>query len=248
MQCLKDRIAVVTGAGRGIGETIARTLAAAGAKVAVVSRTEANSAKVADAINAEFPGAAKPYAVDVADFAATQEAGKQILADFGGIDIIVNNAGITRDGLFLRMKEDDWDTVLDVNLKGAFNTVKAFSKQILRSKAGRIINISSVIGLMGNAGQTNYAASKAGLIGMNKSLAREFASRGVTANTICPGFIVTDMTDELTEDMQNQIKSGIPLASFGQTEDIANTVRFLASDEARYITGQTIAVDGGMTM
>jgi len=248
LMSLENRIAVVTGAGRGIGAAIAHELAAAGAKVAIVSRTEANSVKSADAINAEFPDAAKAYAVDVADFAAVQEIGKQIIADFGGVDIIVNNAGVTRDGLFLRMKEEDWDTVIDTNLKGAFNIVKAFSKPILKSKAGRIINIASVIGLIGNAGQTNYAASKAGLIGMTKSFAKEFASRAVTANAVCPGFVVTDMTGELTDDMQEQIKSNIPLKCFGDVKDIANVVRFIASDEARYITGQAIAVDGGMVM
>ena len=249
MTTLAGRNAVITGAGRGIGEAMAKVFVEAGANVAVVSRTEKNSAKVAEAMNAIRPGSARPYALDVADFAACQEAGKQIAADFGdAIDIVVNNAGITRDGMFLRMKEEDWDAVLDTNLKGAFNVIKAFQRQLLRSKAGRIINISSVIGLMGNAGQTNYAASKAGLIGLTKSLAREFAARGVTSNCIAPGFIVTDMTGELAEDLQNMIKAKIPLGCFGQVEDIAAAALYLAGDSGRYITGQTLTVDGGMVM
>ncbi len=228
---------------------MAQVFVEAGANVAVVSRTEANSAKVAAALEAIRPGSARPYALDVADFAACQEAGKQIAADFGdSVDIVINNAGVTRDGLFLRMKEEDWDTVIDTNLKGAFNVVKAFQKQLLRSKAGRIINISSVIGLIGNAGQSNYAASKAGLIGLTKSLAREFAPRGVTANCIAPGFIVTDMTSELKDDIQNAIKAKIPLGSFGQPEDIAAAALYLAADSGRFVTGQVLTVDGGMVM
>ena len=160
----------------------------------------------------------------------------------------MNNAGVTRDGLALRMSEDDWDTVLDTNLKGAFNAVKAFQRGLLKADNARIINISSVIGLMGNAGQANYAASKAGLIGFTKALAKEFAGRQVCVNAIAPGFIVTDMTDQLTEEVQEQIKSGIPLGSFGETADIANAVTFLASPASRYITGQVLTVDGGMVM
>lgn len=249
MSNLAGRNAVITGAGRGIGEAMARAFAEAGANVAVVSRTEVNSAKVAAALDAIRPGCARPYALDVADFAACQETGKRIAADFGeSVDIVVNNAGVTRDGLFIRMKEEDWDTVLDTNLKGAFNMVKAFQKQLLRSKAGRIINISSVIGLIGNAGQSNYAASKAGLIGLTKSLAREFAPRGITANCIAPGFIVTDMTNELNEDIQNAIKAKIPLGCFGQIEDIAAAALYLAADSGRFVTGQVLTVDGGMVM
>lgn len=248
MSRLSSRIAVVTGAGRGIGKAIAERFAAEGAKVAVVSRTEANAQAAAAAINAKFPEAARAYAVDVADAAATTALGKQIVADFGGVDILVNNAGITRDGLALRMSEEDWDAVLDANLKGAFNMLKAVQRQILKSKTGRILNVSSVIGLIGNAGQANYAASKAGLIGFSKSLAREFAGRAVTVNAIAPGFIVTDMTHELNEQQKEGILKQIPLGSFGQAEDIANVAAFLASDEARYITGQVLAVDGGMVM
>lgn len=240
---------MVTGAGRGIGRAIAERFAAEGAKVAIISRTEANSHAAAEAINATHPGSARGYAVDVADGAKVAELGKQILADLGGgVDILVNNAGVTRDGLALRMSEEDWDTVLDTNLKGAFNLLKAFQRNILKSKCGRIINVASVIGLIGNAGQCNYAASKAGLIGFSKSLAREFAGRGVTVNAIAPGFIVTDMTNELNDQQKDGVLKQIPLGVFGDASDIANTAAFLASDEARYITGQVIAVDGGMVM
>lgn len=249
MSQLEGRTAVVTGAGRGIGEAIARTFAAAGAAVAVVSRTASNATRTADALNQSRPGCARAFAVDVADFAACQAAAKAIATDFGDkIDIVVNNAGVTRDGLFLRMKEEDWDTVVDTNLKGAFNMTKAFIRQLLRSPAGRIVNISSVSGLMGNAGQANYAASKAGLIGFTKSLARELASRGVTANCIAPGFIATDMTDELDAKLQDQIKARIPLATFGTVDDIAGAALFLAAASGRYITGQVLTVDGGMAM
>lgn len=245
---LENKIAVVTGAGRGIGKDIAMRFASEGAKVAVISRTEANSQSAADAINAAYPGAAKGYAVDVSDTTATGELGKQILADFDHVDILVNNAGVTKDGLLLRMSEADWDAVLDTNLKGAFNMVKAFQRSILKQKGARIINISSVIGLIGNAGQANYAASKAGLIGFTKSLAREFAGRGVTANAIAPGFVETDMTHVLNDQVKEEILKKIPLGSFGQSSDIASAALFLASEEARYITGQVLAVDGGMVM
>ncbi len=248
MVSFEDRVVVVTGSGRGIGKEIARAFVQAGAKVAVASRTESNSQAAADELNAEGPGSAKAYAVDIADYDSTVEFGKQVTADLGAASILVNNAGVTRDGLALRMSEEDWDTVLDTNLKGAFNAVKAFQRGLLKAENARIINISSVIGLMGNAGQANYAASKAGLIGFTKALAKEFAGRQVCVNAIAPGFIVTDMTDELTEDVQEQIKSGIPLGSFGETADIANAVTFLASPASRYITGQVLTVDGGMVM
>lgn len=248
MSKLENRVAVVTGAGRGIGKAIAERFAQEGAKVAIISRTEANSQSAAEAINALYPGLAKGYAVDVADGAAVLALGKQVIADFGSVDILVNNAGVTRDGLALRMSDEDWDVVLDTNLKGAFNLVKAFQRSILKSKCGRIINISSVIGLIGNAGQCNYAASKAGLIGFSKSLAREFAGRAITVNAICPGFIQTDMTHVLNDQQKEGILKSIPLGSFGEASDIAHTAAFLASDEARYITGQSLAVDGGMVM
>jgi 3-oxoacyl-[acyl-carrier protein] reductase len=248
MAVLKDKIAVVTGAGRGIGRAIAEIFAANGARVAVVSRTEANSVAVAEAINAAHPGAAKGYAVDVADPAATTELGKTILADFGHVDILVNNAGVTRDGLLLRMSDEDWDTVINTNLKGPFNMVKAVQRSLLKQKGARIINVASVIGLIGNAGQANYAASKAGLIGFTKSVAREFAGRGVTVNAIAPGFIETDMTGALPENLREGILAKIPLGAFGQTADIAAAALFLAGEQARYITGQVLAVDGGMVM
>lgn len=245
---LQDKVAVVTGAGRGIGKAIAEKFASEGAKVAIVSRTEANSQAAAEAINASFPGAAKGYAVDVANAAAVADLGKAVLADFDHVDILVNNAGVTKDGLLLRMGEEDWDFVLDTNLKGAFNMVKAFQRSILKQKGARIINIASVIGLIGNAGQANYAASKAGLIGFTKSLAREFAGRGVTSNVIAPGFIATDMTGVLDEKVKTAVLEKIPLGDFGQADDIAAAALFLASPEARYITGQVLAVDGGMVM
>ena len=245
---LTDKVAVVTGAGRGIGQAIARTYAEAGARVAVVSRTEANAARAAEEINALIPGAAKPYAVDVADGEAVMAMGKRVLEDFGTVDILVNNAGLTRDGLLLRMSSEDWDAVIDTNLKGAFHMVKAFQRVMLKVKGARIINVASVIGLMGNAGQANYAASKAGLIGFTKSLAREFAGRGVTANAIAPGFIRTDMTGALSEEIRNGILGKIPLGTFGEVGDIAAAALYLASAEARYVTGQVLVVDGGMVM
>jgi 3-oxoacyl-[acyl-carrier protein] reductase len=248
MAKLQDKVAVVTGGGRGIGKAVAESFAAEGAKIALVSRTAANAQAAADAINAQYPGAAKAYAVDVADSAATAELGKQVLADFGHVDILVNNAGVTKDGLLLRMSDEDWDVVLNTNLKGAFNLVKAFQRSLLKQKGARIINVASVIGLIGNAGQANYAASKAGLIGFTKSVAREFAGRAVTVNAIAPGFIETDMTDALNEQLKEGILSKIPLGSFGQARDIAAAAVFLASDDARYITGQVLAVDGGMVM
>ena len=248
MQRFAGKIAVVTGGGRGIGGEIAKAFAAEGAKVAVVSRSEASCSKTAEEINATYPGVAKAYAVDVADHEAVQALGKQIVEDFGTIHILVNNAGVTRDGLLMRMKEDDWSTVLDTNLKGAFNTVKAFMRVLMKAEDPRIINIASVIGLIGNAGQANYAASKAGLIGFTKSVARELSGRQVTCNAVAPGFITTDMTGELTDKVKEEILTKIPLGSFGQVQDIASAVLFLASKEARYITGQVLAVDGGMTM
>jgi 3-oxoacyl-[acyl-carrier protein] reductase len=248
MQRFAGKTVVVTGGGRGIGGSIAMAFAAEGAKVAVVSRNEASCGKTAGEINLAFPGSARAYAVDVADHEAVQELGKQILTDFGTVNILVNNAGVTRDGLLMRMKEEDWTTVLDTNLKGAFNTVKAFMRVLMKAEDPRIINIASVIGLIGNAGQANYAASKAGLIGFTKSVARELSGRHVTCNAVAPGFITTDMTGDLPEKVREEVMKNIPLGSFGTVEDIAAAVVFLASKEARYITGQVLAVDGGMTM
>ena len=248
MTDLTNQVAVVTGGGRGIGQEVARELASRGARVAVVSRNPKSCGSAADAINADYPGQATAYAVDVADHEAVQEVAKQILADLGGVNILVNNAGITRDGLLMRMKEEDWDAVLDTNLKGAFNTVKAFMRPMMKAEHARIINIASVIGLIGNAGQANYSASKAGLIGFTKAVARELAGRAVTCNAVAPGFVTTDMTDELPESVREAVIGKIPLASFGEPRDIAAAVAFLASPAARYITGQVLAVDGGMTM
>ena len=248
MFSLKDKVAVVTGAGRGIGLAIARTFAEAGARVAVVSRTETNSASAAAAINADFPNSAIPYAVDVANADAVTAMAKQVIADFGTVDILVNNAGLTRDGLVMRMSNDDWDAVLNTNLKGAFHTVKAFQRTLLRQKDARIINVASIIGLIGNAGQANYAASKAGLIGFTKSIAREFASRGVTANAIAPGFISTDMTSVLSDEVRSAVLQKIPLGFLGEVNDIAAAALYLASPAARFVTGQVLTVDGGMVM
>lgn len=244
----ENQNAVVTGAGRGIGEAIALRLANEGARVAVVSRTEENAKKSADAINAIRADAAKHYAVDVADHAAVQKIGAQILQDFGKIDILINNAGVTRDGLAMRMSIEDWDTVVNTNLRGAFNFTQALIRAFIRQRSGRIINIVSVIGIIGNAGQANYAASKAGLIGLTKSLARELASRGITVNAVAPGFIATEMTAVLPEEIKTKIQSQIPLGKVGAPEDVANAVAFLASREADYITGQVLCVDGGMVM
>jgi len=245
---LSGKVAVVTGAGRGIGEAIALRLASEGASIAVVSRTEANSAKVAADITAAHGVPVKAYAVDVADFDAVHTVAAQILAEFGSVEILVNNAGITRDTLSMRMTSDDWDSVLSTNLKGAFNWIHALQRPMAKQRSGRIINISSVSGLIGTAGQANYAASKAGLIGLTKTVARELAGRGVTVNAIAPGFIETDMTSALPEEIRGKYIAQIPLARFGRTEDIASAVGFLASPEASYITGQTLVVDGGLVM
>jgi len=247
MKQLENQIAVVTGAGRGIGRSIALRFAAEGAAVVCVSRSAENSEKVADEIRA-LGRKAWAHAVDVGDSAAVAAAAEKILRDCSKVDILVNNAGVTRDGLLLRMSDADWDTVLNTNLKGAFLVTKAFSRAMLKQRSGRIINISSVLGLIGNAGQCNYAASKAGLIGFTQSAAKEFASRGITVNAIAPGFIETDMTAELKEPARTELLKAIPMRSFGQPEDIANAALFLASPAARYITGQVLTVDGGMVM
>jgi len=242
------RVGIITGAGRGIGHAIAVRLASEGARVACVSRTEANAKKTTDEINSLRANAAKYYAVDVADHAAVQEIGAQILQDFGRIDILVNNAGMTRDALAMRMSLEDWDSVINTNLRGAFSFTQAILRAMIKQRSGRIINISSVSGIMGNAGQTNYAASKAGLIGFTKSLARELASRNITVNAIAPGFITTDMTAGLSDEVKKALHAKIPLGKTGTPEDIANAVAFLASADASYITGQTLCVDGGIVM
>jgi 3-oxoacyl-[acyl-carrier protein] reductase len=244
----ENQVAVVTGAGRGIGHAIAVRLAKDGARVASVSRTEANAQKTADEINAARADAAKAYAVDVADAAAIQKAAAQIFADFGRVDILVNNAGVTRDGLSMRMSLDDWDTVINTNLKGAFAFTQAVMRPMIKQRSGRIINISSIAGLTGNAGQANYAASKAGLIGLTKTLARELASRGITVNAVAPGLIETDMTTVLSDEIRQAILQKVPMGKLGEPDDIAAAVAYLASAEAKYITGQVLTVDGGMVM
>lgn len=243
-----NQVAIVTGAGRGIGNAIALRLAQEGARVAVVSRTEINAEKTAEAINAKHAGMSKAYAVDVANHGAVKSLVERILTDFSRVDILVNNAGLTRDNLSMRISEEDWDVVLDTNLKGAFNFIQACERTMLKQRSGRIINISSVAGLIGNAGQANYAASKAGLLGLTMTIARELASRSITCNAVAPGFIQTDMTDVLPENVKASVVGNIPLGRFGTPEDIAGAVAFLASSEGAYITGQCLTVDGGMVM
>lgn len=247
MSTLNQQIAVVTGAGRGIGRAIALKLAAAGADVVCVSRTVENSEKVAAEVRA-LGRRAWAFAVDVSDPAAVTAAVEKILAEAGRVDVLVNNAGVTKDGLLMRMSEADWDIVLNTNLRGAFLLTKAFTRAFLKQRSGRIINIASVIGLIGNAGQCNYAASKAGLIGFTKSVAKEFGSRGVTCNAIAPGFIETDMTAVLDPKLKEALLKQIPLGSLGQSEDIAEAALYLAGPGGRYVTGQVLTVDGGMVM
>jgi 3-oxoacyl-[acyl-carrier protein] reductase len=247
MSALTSQVAVVTGAGRGIGRAIALRFAKAGADVVCVSRTAQNAEKVAGEVR-ELGRKGWAHAVDVADAAAVAAACEKILAEAGRVDVLVNNAGITRDGLIMRMSEADWDAVLNTNLKGAFCFTKACSRAFLKQRSGRIINITSTIGLIGNAGQCNYAASKAALIGFTKSIARELASRGITANAVAPGFIETDMTRVLSPELRAEVLKSIPLNCMGQPEDIAEAALFLASPAARYITGQVLTVDGGLVM
>lgn len=247
---LTNKVALVTGASRGIGKEIARALANQGAFVVVNYNGSKERAKaVAEEINT-VAGECKavPYGCNVSDFAACGAMIDDIIKEYGHLDILVNNAGITRDGLIMKMSEDAFDAVLDTNLKGTFHTIRHASRYFLKQKSGHIINISSVSGVMGNAGQANYSASKAGVIGLTKSVARELASRGVTCNAVAPGFIETEMTEAMTEQAKEAVKAQIPLKRVGTVEDIAHTVVFLASDYASYITGQVISVDGGMHM
>ncbi len=247
MSLLANKVAVVTGAGRGIGRAVALAYARMGADVACVSRTEENSAKAAAEVEA-LGRRAWAVAVDVSDTAAVNAAAGKILDDAGRVDILVNNAGVTRDNLLMRMSEEEWDTVIDTNLKGAFNFTKALTRPFIKQRSGRIINIASVIGLIGNAGQSNYAASKAALIGFTKSIAKELATRGITVNAIAPGFIETDMTAALNEKMREGILGNVPLGRFGSPDDIAHAAVFLAMEPSGYITGQVLTVDGGMVM
>ena len=242
----EKRVALVTGAGRGIGATIARTLAADNTDIAVVDYGEESSAAAALQAIAEAGAAVRYYRCDVSDFAAAKAVADSVAKDFGKIDILVNNAGVTVDKLIMRMSEEDWDRVLSINLKGCFNMVKHVTPYMMRKRYGRIVSISSVVGLMGNAGQANYAASKAGIIGLTKTVAKEFGSRGITANAVAPGFIKTAMTDALTEEQKQAMYKMIPLGRLGETQDIADAVKFLVSDAAAYITGVVLKVDGGM--
>ncbi len=245
---LTGKVAVVTGASRGIGRQIARTMAREGAIVIV--NYNGSAARAEEVVNeiVEAGGQAEAVQCNISDFAASQEFLANVISKYKRIDILVNNAGITRDNLLMKMSEEDFDAVLNTNLKGAFNCTKHVSRQMLKQKSGRIINISSVSGVMGNAGQANYCASKAGLIGLTKSVARELGSRGITVNAIAPGFIETEMTEVLSEDVKKAMGDQIPLKRFGKTEDIAEMAAFLASDRASYVTGQVISVDGGMAM
>ena len=241
---LDGTVAIVSGASRGIGKAIAESLASAGCDVACVARDASRAAAVARTL----PGAAKGYACNVASADECAELVSSVEADLGPVGVLVNNAGITRDNVLVRLRDDDWQAVLDTNLKGAFNTTRAVVRGMMKRRAGRIINIASVVGLTGNPGQANYAASKAGLVGFSKSVAQELASRGVLVNVVAPGFIETDMTSELPDEARNALFERIPLGRFGQPEDVAGVVRFLAGPDAAYMTGQVLVVDGGMVM
>jgi 3-oxoacyl-[acyl-carrier protein] reductase len=245
MRELDGSVAVVTGGSRGIGRAVAIALAGAGARVAVIGR---NGAAAADAAGA-LPGTGhRGYACDVADPEAAREVVASVEAEVGEIDILVNNAGITRDNILVRLKDEDWSEVIDTNLKGAFNMTRAVARGLMKRRRGSIVNVTSVIGITGNAGQANYASSKAGLIGLTKSVARELASRGIRCNAVAPGYIQTDMTAELGEAAAESLRKSIPLGRLGEPDDVAGLVRFLVGPAARYITGQVIAVDGGMVM
>ena len=245
---LEGKVALVTGASRGIGREIAVTLAQKGASVVInYNGSEERAKEVKDEIES-FGGTAKLYQCNVADFAAVEAMIKEVVKEMGSLDILVNNAGITKDNLIMKMKEEDFDAVMDINLKGAFNTIKHASRQMLKQKSGKIVNISSVSGVLGNAGQANYSASKAGVIGLTKAMARELASRQINVNAVAPGFIDTDMTAALSEDAKAASVTQIPFGRTGKAKEIANVVAFLASEDASYITGQVISVDGGMAI
>lgn len=242
-----NRLALITGAGRGIGRAIALELAGRGMDIALNDINQNDMENVKSEIIASGKKA-EVYKCDVSHYLQVENMIKQITDEFGHIDILVNNAGITRDNLLMRMKEEEWDSVMNVNLKSVFNCTKAVSKIMIKQKSGRIISVSSVIGVMGNSGQANYAASKAGIIGFTKSIAKELASRGITVNAVAPGFISTEMTDKLSNDIKNKLMEKIPLGFLGESSDVAKLIAFLSSDDARYITGQVINVDGGMVM
>jgi 3-oxoacyl-[acyl-carrier protein] reductase len=241
---LTGRVALVTGSTRGIGRAIAETLSNCGARVAIVGRDASRAAEVAAQISPEARG----FACDVSDVASVTALVAAVEEAFGSVDILVNNAGLTRDNIMLRLKDDDWDAVIDANLRGAFASIRAATRGMMKRRWGRIINISSVVGLVGNKGQSNYAASKAGLIGLTKSVAKEFASRNILANAIAPGFIETDMTGAMTAEARAALTGSIPLERLGSPNDIAGMVAFLASEHGAYITGQVLVIDGGMVM
>jgi 3-oxoacyl-[acyl-carrier protein] reductase len=241
---LSSKTALVTGSTRGIGRAIADTLADAGATIAVVGRDRAR----AEAVAQEIGRGARGFACDVSDTASVNALIAEVEGALGGIDILVNNAGLTRDNLMLRLKDDDWDAVIDANLRGAFATMRAATRGMMKRRGGRIINIASIVGLTGNKGQANYAASKAGLIGLTKSVAKELASRNILANVVAPGLIETDMTAAMTDDARQTFSANIPLERLGTPRDIASMVAFLASEHASYITGQVFVVDGGLVM
>lgn len=245
---LVGKVTVVTGGSRGIGRAICLRLAAMGSLVYVNYVSRSAAAEETAALIRQAGGKAEILSFDVADVTAVQDAFKKVISEAGSVDILINNAGITRDGLMARMKETDWDAVLDTNLKGAFLCAKAASREMMKKKWGRIVNISSVSGFSGNPGQVNYSAAKAGLIGLTKAMAREYASRNITVNSVAPGYIETEMTAQLSADVQEQIKKEIPLASLGKPEDVAGAVAYLVSDDGRYVTGQTLHVNGGLYM
>ncbi len=245
---LAGRVALVTGATRGIGRAIAETLSTAGARVAVTGRDVTRAETCAREIAQQTGGDVRGYAADVADIGAATALVEAVERDFGQLDILVNNAGVTRDNLLMRLKDDDWDAVINANLRGAFATCRAASRGMMKRRWGRIINIASVVGLTGNKGQANYAASKAGLIGMTKSIAKELASRNILANVVAPGFIETDMTASISVEARQSLSAGIPLARLGAPGDIAGMVAVLASDLTSYVTGQVFVVDGGLVM
>ena len=245
---LSGRVALVTGSTRGIGRAIAETLSRAGARVAVAGRDAARAESVAAEIATATGSEARGYAADLADSRAAAGLVEQVEKDFGALDILVNNAGLTRDNLLMRLKDDDWDAVIDANLRGAFTTCRAASRGMMKRRWGRIINVASVVGLTGNKGQANYAASKAGLVGMTKSIAKELASRNILANVVAPGFIDTDMTAAMTPEARASLSAGIPLERLGTPGDVAGMVAVLASDLTAYVTGQVFVVDGGLVM
>ena len=245
---LENKVALITGAGRGIGRAIALALAEEGAEVIVNYNGSEERAKEVKQTIEENGGKASIYKCNVSDFEACETMIREIVKEHGHLDILVNNAGITKDGLIMKMKEEDFDRVLNVNLKGTFNTIRHSARQMLKQRSGKIINISSVSGILGNVGQANYAASKAGVIGLTKTMARELGSRGITVNAIAPGFVDTEMTEVLSEEIRENACKQIILGRFGKPEDIANAAVFLASDKADYITGQVISVDGGMNV